>query len=203
MDLVECDVHLSTDGDLVVIHDHSLERTTDGSGLVRAHSTAELRALDAGEGEKLPLLEEVVELVRGRAGLVIELKQAPLPYPGLEEKLVERLRALDMVDQCAVISFWHPSAKLVKELEPGIETGILEVGRPVDPVALLRQSGADIYSPHYSGADPELVRLIHEAGAGVGVWTVDDAVAVAWVRMVKPDSVFTNRPAEIGPLLRD
>ncbi|HLQ60748.1 MAG TPA: glycerophosphodiester phosphodiesterase family protein [Candidatus Acidoferrales bacterium] len=202
-DLVECDVHLSADGELIVIHDHTLERTTNGSGMVRSQSLAALRELDAGQGEKLPLLGEVVELVRGRAGLVIELKQAPLPYPGLEEKVVGDLRRLDFLDQAGVISFWHPSVPALKRLEPNLQCGILEVGRPVDPVALLRQAGADVYSPHYSGCDPELVELMHEAGATVGVWTVDDAAAIAWVRVCRPDSVFSNRPAEVGPALRD
>src|SRR5207302_6434069 len=64
-DLIECDVHLSADGRLVVIHDHTLDRTTNGSGLVRDHSAAELRKLDAGDGEKIPLLQEVVELALG------------------------------------------------------------------------------------------------------------------------------------------
>jgi len=68
---------------------------------------------------------------------------------------------------------------------------------------LYRQAGADVYSPHYSGCDPELVELMHEAGATVGVWTVDDAAAIAWVRVCRPDSVFSNRPAEVGPALRD
>ena len=202
-DLIECDVHLSSDGELIVIHDHSLERTTNGTGAVRDKTIAELRSLDAGQGEKLPLLEEVVELVRDRAGLVVELKQAPLPYPGLEEKVVEDLRRLDFVDQASLISFWHPSVIALKKLEPALQCGILEVGRPVDPVALLRQSGADIYSPHYGGCDPELVELVHQAGAAVGVWTVDDTTALAWVRVCRPDSVFTNRPAELGPLLRE
>ena len=202
VDLVECDVHLSADGDLVVIHDHTVDRTTDGTGMVGSLATAELRALDAGKGERLPLLDEVAELVRGRAGLVVELKQAPLPYPGLEAAVVAKLRSLDLLDDCAVISFWHPSAKLVKELEPRLQTGILEVGRPVDPGALLRQAGADVYSPHWTGADPELVSLVHDAGGYVGVWTVDDDLALQWVGVVKPDSVFTNRPREILPRLR-
>ena len=202
VDLVECDVHLSADGDLIVIHDHSVDRTTDGEGLVGLKTTAELRALDAGGGERLPFLEEVVDLVRGRAGLVVELKQAPLPYPGLEEAVVDKLRALEMLDDCAVISFWHPSAQRVKQLEPRIQVGILEVGRPVDPVALLRQAGADVYSPHWTGSDPELVQLVHDAGGFVGVWTVDDDIALQWTGVVKPDSVFTNKPREVLPRLR-
>ena len=73
-DLIECDVHLSSDGRLVVIHDHTLERTTNGTGLVRDHTAAQLRKLDAGGGEKIPLLQEVVELALGKVGLVIEIK---------------------------------------------------------------------------------------------------------------------------------
>src|SRR5215472_1708743 len=107
-----------------------------------------------------------------------------------------------MLDDCAVISFWHPSAKLIKELEPRLQTGILEVGRPVEPVTLLRDAGADVYSPHWTGADPELVAMIHEAGGYVGVWTVDDDIAMQWMSVVKPDSIFTNRPREILPRLR-
>jgi glycerophosphoryl diester phosphodiesterase len=82
----------------------------------------------------------------------------------------------------------------VKELEPGLQAGILEVGRPVDPAALLRKSGADVYSPHWSGADPDLVAQVRAAGGYIGVWTVDDETALAWTRVVQPDSVFTNRP---------
>src|SRR5215467_6065562 len=103
-DLIECDVHLSSDGELVVIHDHTLERTTNGQGMVFQHTLAALRELDAGNGERVPVLAEVCELARSRVGLCVEVKQIPIPYPGLEEKLVAELRELDVVDQVAVIS---------------------------------------------------------------------------------------------------
>jgi len=77
-DLIECDVHLSSDGRLVVIHDHTLERTTNGTGLVAEKTAAELRRFDAGHGERIPLLQEVVELAIGKVGLVIEIKQLSL-----------------------------------------------------------------------------------------------------------------------------
>jgi len=202
VDLIECDVHLTADDELIVIHDHTLDRTTNGTGLVRQKTLAELRELDAGGGERLPLLEEVVELARGRAGLAVELKQAPLPYPGLEEKVVDALRRLDFIEEVCVISFWHPSIRRVKELEPRLQAGILEVGRPVDAVALLRQSGAEVFSVHWSGADRELVEQVHAGGGYVGVWTVDDEVAMAWTSVMRPDSVFTNRPRELLPRLK-
>lgn len=202
VDMVECDVHQSAQGELIVIHDHTLDRTTNGSGLVVQQSTAELRELDAGNGEHLPLLGELLELVSGRAGLCIELKQIPIAYPGLEERLVSVLREHELVEQTAVISFLHASVRRLKELEPNLQVGILEGARPIDPVGMMRGALADIYAPHYAAMDPELVEAVHAAGGSVGVWTVDDDQAVAWCRACRPDSVFTNRPREILPALR-
>ena len=200
-DMVECDVHLSTDGELAVIHDHMLERTTSGSGMVGAHTLAELRALDAGRGERIPLLEELFELVKGRAGLVIETKQNPIPYPGLEEKLVAKLREHDMLDQVTVISFHHACIRRLKEIAPEIDAGIVDASRPIDPVAMMRAARADLFSSYYGTLEPSMVQEIRAAGGAVGVWTVDDPLALMWARACMPDSVFTNRPGEIGPLL--
>ena len=138
VDMIECDVHLSSDGELVVIHDHTLDRTTNGTGLVRQHRLAELRELDAGAGERLPILAEVCELAReGAVGLCVEIKQIPIPYPGLEEKLTSQLEDLGMLEQTAVISFHHGSVKRVKELEPRLSTGVLEGARPLDPAGIM------------------------------------------------------------------
>ena len=202
-DLIECDVHLSSDGRLVVIHDHTLERTTNGTGLVKDHSAAELRKLDAGDGEKIPLLQEVVELALGKVGLVIEIKQLPQLYPGLEEKLLNMLRQLGAVAECAVVSFNHAAIHGLRKLEPRLQLGILEGARPMHPANLLREAGADVYSPHWGATDPEVVKEVHDAGGAVGVWPVDDDMAVAWCKYCKPDSIFTNRPKEVGAALRN
>ena len=202
-DLIECDVHLSSDSRLVVIHDHTLERTTNGSGLVKDHTAAELRKLDAGDGEKIPLLQEVVELALGKVGLVIEVKQLPHLYPGLEEKLLNMLRQLGAVSECAVVSFNHNAIHELRKLEPALQLGILEGARPMHPARLLRESGADVYSPHWGATDPQVVKEVHDAGGAVGVWPVDDDMAVAWCKYCRPDSIFTNRPKEIGAALRN
>ena len=202
-DLIECDVHLSSDGRLVVIHDHTLDRTTNGAGLVRDYTAAELRRLDAGEGEKIPLLQEVVELAIGKVGLVIEIKQVPPLYNGLEEKLLNMLRQLGAVPECAVISFNHQAIHQLRKMEPGLQLGILEGARPIQPARLLTEAGADVYSPHWGAADPQLVKEVHNAGGAVAVWPVDDETAIAWCRYCKPDSIFTNRPKQVGAALRD
>jgi glycerophosphoryl diester phosphodiesterase len=66
----------------------------------------------------------------------------------------------------------------------------------------MREAGAEVFSPHWGAMDPQLVKEVHAAGGAVGVWVVDDEMAVAWCKLCRPDSVFTNRPAEIGPALR-
>jgi glycerophosphoryl diester phosphodiesterase len=196
VDVVECDVHLSADRELVVIHDHTLERTTNGTGLVGERTLAELRQLDAGGGERIPTLAQVCELVRGRAALAVELKQLPIPYPDLEERVVACLREQDMVDSTTVISFRHASMRRIKELEPGLVVGLLDCAHPIDVAGLMRSALADAWCPHWGAADAELAEEVHRAGGVVGVWTVDEEPALAWARLCGADAIFTNRPAE-------
>ena len=200
-DLVECDVHLTADGQLAVIHDHLLERTTNGIGLVGAHTLAELRELDAGNGERIPLLEELFDLVRDRVGLVIETKQNPIPYPGLEEKLAAVIREQEMTEQVSVISFHHGRIRHLKDVAPELDLGIVDASRPIDPVGMMRGAGADLFSSYFGTLDPQMVEEIRAAAGAVGVWVVDDPIAAMWTRACRPDSAFSNRPGEIGPLL--
>src|ERR671938_442670 len=98
-DWIEVDVHLSRDGALVVIHDETLERTTNGSGLVRERTLAELQRLDAGHGERIPTLEEVLVWARGRGiGVDVEIKNAPIYYTGIEAAVVRAVERCGMLD---------------------------------------------------------------------------------------------------------
>lgn len=195
VDVIECDVHMSADGQLVVIHDHTVDRTTSGAGLVSSQTWSELERLDAGGGERLPLLDEVIEVARdGGVGLAIEIKQVPFQYPEMERRVVEELRRHDFVDQACVISFFHPSLPILKSLEPRLQVGLLEGARPIDAPAMMREAQADVYSPHYGALDAAQVEELHAAGKVVGVWTVDDGAGLAWCRVCRPDSIFTNRP---------
>ena len=197
VDVIECDVHLTTDGRLAVIHDHTLERTTNGSGLVGRLSSAELTGLDAGKGERIPLLEEVLELARGRVGVAIEVKSLPILYPGLEEVLVRVVRDAEMVEDVAVISFDHRVVRRVRGLDDRILGGVLLAGRPLLIPELLAFAGAEVYSPHWSYVDRETVHEVHAAGAAVGVWTVDDTMVLEQCQELGLDAVYTNRPREM------
>jgi glycerophosphoryl diester phosphodiesterase len=203
VDVIECDVHLTTDARLAVIHDHTLERTTNGHGAVGAQAMSRLQELDAGRGERIPELAEVLELARGRVGVAIEIKSLPGRYPGLEEMLVETLLDLRMVEDCAVICFDHRVIRKVRDLEDRVVVGALVAGRPLLLPELLAYSRAEVYSPHWSFADDDVVATAHECGAVVGVWTVDDTSTLDAMLAAGVDAVYSNRPGVIAQALAE
>jgi glycerophosphoryl diester phosphodiesterase len=205
-DLIECDVHLSEDGALPVIHDHLLDRTTNGRGLVRDHTMAELKQFDAGSwkdprfaGEKIPTLDEVLELAKGKVGVAVEIKNLPLIYRGIEEAVVAVIRNADMVNDVVVIAFDHRCIKRVGELEADILTGVLVASRPVDPLRLMDDADADVFCPHWAAIEPETAEELHSAGKLIGVWTVDDTFSLAWSKALPANAIYTNKPRTIRP----
>lgn len=206
VDVIECDVHRSEDGGLPVIHDHLLDRTSDGSGLVRDYTMAELKRFDAGSwkdprftAERIPSLDEVLGVARGRVGVAIEIKNLPLPYAGIEDALVRAIKDAGMVHDVVVISFDHRSIKRIAELEPQILTGVLEASRPVDILRVMDDAEADVFCPHWASIEPETAAELHAAGKLIGVWTVDDVFALTWAKALPANAIYTNKPREIRP----
>jgi glycerophosphoryl diester phosphodiesterase len=113
---VEIDVHLSKDKEIVVIHDATVDRTTNGTGAVSRYALNELKKLDAGKGETIPTLQEVIDFIHGKVRLVIELKEA-----GTEEPVVQLIKRNGLWENVYVISFWHRLVKTVKEIEGRIK----------------------------------------------------------------------------------
>ncbi len=138
VDIVEVDVHLSKDNELVVIHDERLDRTTNGKGLVKDFTLEELRQFDAGKGERLPTLQDVIDTCRGKVQLLIELKAL-----GSEEKVLKKLEENRFKEEVYIISFWHQMIKQVRKLDSNIRTGILFVGHPVNPSQLAKDAQAN------------------------------------------------------------
>jgi glycerophosphoryl diester phosphodiesterase len=186
---VEIDVHLSRDGRLVVIHDATVDRTTNGQGRVADLNWAELRRLDAGLGELLPNLEEVVSLVRGRGHLFVEMKD-----PRAVEPLATFFSAQDLFAEAHVISFWHPSLKKLRGLEPQIRTGVLFVGCPVDPATLAHAAGAEALVLNYQYVTPELVQAARQNDLTVAVWNIDTIDDLQPVLPLKLDYIGSNAP---------
>jgi len=196
---IECDVRRTRDGHLVVIHDPTVDRTTDGRGPVGAYSLDALRRLDAGRwfgsefsGERIPLLEEVLLLARGRAVVQVEIKNDPVPYEGIEAQLLEAIARSRMEADVLVISFDHPSVRTLRALSPRIATGILYAARLVDPEGAAHAAGADALCVHWGYLDRGVVRRAHDAGLGVFVWTVDDADVFTRCVELAVDGIASN-----------
>lgn len=188
VDMVEADVRLSKDGVPVVIHDEKLDRTTGVHGYVRDYTIDELRKLDAGLGEKIPLLSEVLELVRGRVGFILEVKEVEASIPSLN--LVEEM---DMIDQVLFASF-HLDA-----LETIVDTGgrvylCLIYSKPGRYLIEARDIGCIAVAPHYRLLSEEIVDLAHRLGLKVNVWTIDDVETASRVVGMGVDAITTNKP---------
>ncbi|WXG42339.1 MAG: glycerophosphodiester phosphodiesterase family protein [Candidatus Freyarchaeum deiterrae] len=189
VDGVEIDVRSSIEGNIVVFHDDTVDRTTNGTGKLRDMSLLEIRSLDAGKGEKIPLLEEVLELVKGKALLVIELKIA-----GIEERVLEIVEKYDMLDNVLVTSFIHRSVKRVKELNPEVKTGVIFRGAPINPSRLALDAGAENLCAFHGYITWEMVEEVHEHGLKIYAWTVDEPPTIENLIMLGVDGVVTNKP---------
>jgi glycerophosphoryl diester phosphodiesterase len=207
----EFDVHMSKDGELVVIHDETVARTTGGSGWVKDMTLDELKALDAGSwfdlrfrGERIPTLREVLELIADKSKLInIELKSGIVIYPHIERRIIEVLDEFDILDKTIISSFNHYSLRNVKELEPEVKTGILYMEGLVEPWIYALRVPADGLHPASYLVTPEIVRSARDAGLFVNVWTVDKADEMKKMVASGVDAVITNCPGEMISLLKE
>lgn len=209
VDAIELDVHLTADDEVVVIHDHELNRTTDGEGIVAEKTLAEIKSLDAGRsfgdefaGQRIPTLGEVLEWAQGRCVLDIEIKGGPWPYSGIEAKVVELIREHEMTEQTIVISFDHATVSRVRELAPEIAVGTLWSARPVDPVAVARAAGANAILPFWAYCDAETVARAHDAGLSVHPWATSEPHVVERLIELGVDSICSNHPDVVVGALR-
>ena len=186
---VELDVHLTRDGRLAVIHDATLERTTNGRGRVQDFTLAELQRLDAGKGEAIPSLDEALDLVRDQAHLLVELKE-----PEAAAALLSFFRQRRAFGAADVISFWHPALKAMKEAEPRLRTGALLVGCPADPVGLARAARADALVLQYAYVTADLVAAAQAHGLKVYIWNLDNVETAKPYLSMNPDLIGSNRP---------
>lgn len=205
VDLLELDVHLSRDGEVVVLHDPTLERTTTGRGAVRDHPWAALREVTLrGTGdEPLPRLEDVLALVRPtRAGLLLEIKAGPdrAPYPGIEAAVVARLEAAGLLERTTVMAFDWLTLTRVRARAPGLRlSGLLsrEGSRRLgwsEALRRLRDLGAHDLGLEWTAFAPDLPAAARALGLTVGVWTVNEPEALRRFLAAAVDYVTTDRP---------
>lgn len=200
-DGIELDVHMTKDGELVVIHDETLERTTTGKGCIVAHTYQQISSYDAGSWfsdrhakERVPRLVDVLELLKGKNLLLnIELKTGYVQYPGIEEKLIELLAEYNSQD-VIVSSFNHYSLRSLKKIAPHIPIGLLYMEGLVEPWLYAQRLGAHSLHPLYLNIMPELVIGCKQADIKLFPWTVDDTGVMQQIHNAGVDGIITNKP---------
>ena len=215
-DMVEVDVTLTADGEVVVIHDDTLDRTTNGSGPVAEHTLEELLRLDAGawfarrfRGERIPTLAQLLEEVRGRTLINVEIKSEAVGEKaagGIAERVVRLIREREMADQVVVSSF-EPRALLhIAELDPELATASLyneELHRDLDPLAIVGEVGARALNLSQDQATPAIVERCRQNGISVGVYTANRTDEMRRLIRMDVDAIFTDRPDRLIRVLGD
>ena len=210
-DYLELDVHLSRDGELVVIHDPTLERTTTGAGPVRGQTAAELRALflkDRGgtaTAERIPRLDEVVRLAAaGRRQLLLEIKvdERAQRYPGIEEKALAMLDRHGMSASTVVMAFEGETWRRVRELSPAQRICALYSGRTLAAMGstaareleAAQRAGATDVGLQHALVTADIVAQAARLGVALSAWTVNEPAAIDRVIQLGVGLVTSDRP---------
>ena len=207
-DGLELDVHITKDGEVVVIHDHTLERTTNGRGRVEELTYSELAQFDAGSwfgeefrGQRLPKLSEVCELIRGTDKIFnVELKTG-VGFQTLTEKVAELIVAYDLVPNTIISSFNHYALAYAKQVKPSIRTGILYSAGLYEPWEYAKGIGADALHPNHHSVVPFIVKEAQKHGLMVNPYTVDGPQDLHRMVEAAVDSVITNQVSRVKELL--
>ena len=203
-DLIELDVHFTEDRKLVVIHDATVDRTTDGFGLVRDLQLAQIRRLNAGDGEQIPTFDEVLSWAKPRdqLGLVVEIKEDLYIYPGISEAVLDTIREHNLSERTIVISFDYAVVHEIKDLSREIAAGVLFDYPITDPLAVVRETHADAMFPSIRLVNSELVQLLHANNIAVYTWNANDPLQAQTAIEAGVDGIGTDQPDLLHKLVQ-
>lgn len=201
-DMVELDVRFSLDGHPVVIHDHTVGRTTDGSGEVAGLSLRQLRRLDAGAwfsarfaGQTIPTLQEACRLVAPtRAGLLIEIKAERGLPPDFAARLLATLDCESMRSRSVLQSFDHRAVRQLRATDPGLGLALLFDSAERDPVPFAVAAGVGTVALNWRLLNSRIVQEAARHGVGVLVWTVNREREIKRMISLAVDGIITNHP---------
>lgn len=204
VDGFESDVHITRDGELVIFHDASVERTSNGTGFIKDYTYEELLQLDIGAwkspefaGEHIWTFDQLLDFCDETNMLLnMELKNYEIFYEGLEQRVIDKICAHKMQDRVFVSSFNHISMQYFKQLCPEIETGLLYDKPMLDIDKYIERSNADNMHPRYMllQYQPELVGMYHGRGMKVNTWTVNDEENMRDMIERSVDCIISNHP---------
>jgi glycerophosphoryl diester phosphodiesterase len=203
---VELDVHFSRDGHIVVIHDDTVDRTTDGSGPVASKSLAQLQSLDAGgwfspeyTGQRIPTLGGLLERYKGRLHFHIEIKANA---QGLSQRIADLVRGYGVADSATITSFHLARLEELQGYAPDLPSGWLVREMDDAMVAQGLEMGLKLLSPHAESVTPELVNNLHRKGFIVRAWGAGNEELMRRVVDAGADGLTVNFPDKLAEYLK-
>lgn len=203
---IEIDIQMTKDNRIVLMHDDTVDRTTNGSGRICDLTLEQIRTLDAGswfdasfQGEKIPLLQEVMDVVRDRVKLNIEIKHGAFTNNQLND-LLSLIRQNEFEQLCILTSFQKSYIEYIHQLNPHLKVGwIIEFF--AEPVEKISSGFYQLVSLHHKLVRPEYVELFHNKGKLVHVWTVNEISEAQQMLHCGVDNIITNYPARLRKYL--
>lgn len=192
-DYMEFDIQASKDGEIIVFHDYDILRITGLEGSIEEMTLEELKQLDVGNGERIPTLQEVIELAMGKIGLQIEIK-----CENIGKKVVELLRNAELIESSIISSFIHNELLRIQKLEPKLNLGALISERVSDPKDLKKATKRVIKKkfyavhPHFGGVNQMVVNYAHSNDLKVNVWTVNERNDIERLIALGVDGIITD-----------
>ena len=201
-DGIELDIQLTKDGQIVVIHDEWIDRTSDGKGFVKDYTLEELRRFDFSKTipgaphADIPLMSEVFELIRPTDLTInIELKTSIFDYEGIEEKILAMTEEYGMEDRVIYSSFNHYSILRIQKLNPSAKTAFLCQDGPIGFAAYAKKYGVDAIHPLFCNLRyPGFMKEAEEEGLLVNVWTPNEPDHIRMCALCGVDGIITNYP---------
>lgn len=210
-DAIELDVQLSRDGELVVIHDEKLERTTNGTGYVKDYTLEELKKFDASYTfvgkygfNEIPTLREYFDLVKDFPIYTnVEIKNSIIEYPEIEEKLIALIREYHLSDRVVISSFNHQSIQKCKKLAPEIQGGLISGSWIINAGSYTKKSGVEFFHPRYVFLKPLNVWELHKNGIKIHAWTVNEEKDMRTLIKEGIYGIITNNPEKLHKVLEE
>jgi len=218
-DYIEIDVHESKDGAICVMHDRTVNRTTNGKGKIKNLTWEEIQKLDAGswfspkfKNEKVPLLEQVIQAINGKCKLLIEIKKGDPYYPDIEEKVVRIIQKHNAQQWCAVQSFNMDVIEKIHRLDSSLELHKLEIfvlpslNFAFDGLPHAFRPDENPYIKAYNVncffLSSGIIESIHQSNKKVNAWTCDSEAVINRMIDLKVDGIITNKPRNTIKLIK-
>ncbi|MBU6451798.1 MAG: glycerophosphodiester phosphodiesterase [Cyanobacteria bacterium REEB67] len=210
VDGIELDIHKCKSGELVVIHDDTVDRTTGGTGRVKDMTWDELSKLDAGSwydkqfaGEKLPLLKEVLDLVNGKLTINVEIKNCPTLYAGIEDDLLAMLEKYPYPERIVISSFDHEVIHSIAGKSKKYKLALLGDSIIHDLPGYAKKVGAQCWNPDFDCVRPDSMKVAHDGGLEVNTWTVNKLEDWQHAKDLHVDTIITDDPEGLKTFLTD